>query len=126
MPGTFVVDTGQTFTNALIMASSPKLKFGTSEQDMAATGERKWEIQAAVTFQSEYGMRPVSEVISVTVLGGTDPAAAIPPGSAVEFANFRVGFSPPEKTDNGRVRGGRPWYQASGLRAVNGRQAKSE
>jgi hypothetical protein len=121
MPGTFVIDTGRTFAAALIMASAPKLKFGTSEQDISASGERKWEIQAAVTFMAEHGMRPVSEVVSVTVLGGTDPATGIVPGTPVEFENFRVGISTPEARANGRgIMGGKPWYQASGVRAMHG------
>lgn len=126
MPGTFVVDTGRTFAAALLMGSAPKLRFQTTEQDVAADGQRKWEIQAAMTWQAEHGMRPVSEVVSVTCLGGTDPAASIPPGTPIEFMDFRVGISTPERTDRG-VRGGKPYYQAGGLRPVNGRPApKSE
>jgi hypothetical protein len=133
MAGTFKVDVPATFSAALLMASAPRMRFGTQDQDISASGERKWEIQAAVTYHAEYGMRAQSEVISITVPGGTDPAAAIPPGTPVEFENFRVGFSAPEKGANDRIRGGKPWFQASGLHAVagarNGRQmaeAKSE
>ena len=66
-------------------------------------------------------MRPVSEVIEVTLTGGdSNPAASIPPGTPVEFGNFRVGVSAPEMRDNGRgprVSGGRAWYSAQGVRA---------
>ena len=122
MPGTFQIDVAQTFTAALLMASAPKMRFGTTEQDITAAGERKWEIQAAVTFHAEHGMRPVSEVISVTVAAGTDPAASIPAGTPVEFTGFRLGISAPERGANDRIRGGRAWYQANGLRPIGARQ----
>ncbi len=129
--GSFIVDTGRTFAVALLMGSGPKLKFGSAEQDVSATGERKWEIQVACTWFPEYGMAPASDVIKITVLGGTDPAAGINPGTLVEFDAFKVGISAPEKTERG-IRGGKPYYQATAVRASassNGRQfasAKSE
>lgn len=122
MPGTFTIDTPRTFTTMILMGSAPKLKFGSTEQDVSANGERKWQLEAAVTFHAQPGMKPVSEVLPVTVTGPpTDPAAGIPPGSQVELADFRVGFSPPEHGEGTRIRGGRPWYQASGVRPLNGR-----
>jgi hypothetical protein len=125
MPGTFVVDTRSTFAAALLMASGPKIKFQSTEQDVSTNGERKWEVQAALTWNAEPGMRPVAEVISITMFGGADPAANIPPGSPVEFDGFRVGISAPERTERG-VRGGKPWYQASGVRALNGSRPKAD
>ena len=97
------------------MASGPKLKFGSTEQDISARGERKWDVQAAVTYHAEPGMKPVSEVIAVTVTGpATDPCASIQPGTPIVFDRMRVGFSVPEARENGRgIRGGRPWYQAA-------------
>ncbi len=72
----------------------PKLKFGSTEQDVSARGERKWDLQAAVTYVAEAGMKAVSEVISVTVTGpATDPCASITPGTAIVFDKMRVGFS---------------------------------
>lgn len=122
MPGTFTIDAPRTFATVILMGSAAKLKFGSTDQDVSANGERKWEVQAAVQFHPQAGMRPVSEVLSVTVTGPpTDPAAAIPPGSPIELENFRVGFSAPEHGEGQRIRGGRPWYQASGVRSVNGR-----
>jgi len=81
-------------------------------------GERKWEVQAAVTYHAEPGLRAVSEVIAVTVTGpAADPCASIPPGTPIIFDKMRVGFSPPEARENVRgIRGGRPWYQAADVR----------
>src|SRR5260221_14630172 len=46
--GTLTIDTTATFQAVLLMASGPKLKFGSIEQDISARGERKWDVQAAV------------------------------------------------------------------------------
>ena len=118
MPGTLTIDLAATFQAVLLMASGPKLKFGSTEQDISARGERKWDVQAAVTYHAEPGLKPVSEVIGVTVTGpATDPCASIPPGTPIVFDKMRVGFSPPEARENGRgIRGGRPWYQAADVR----------
>ena len=97
MPGTLTIDTGATFQTVLLMASGPKLKFGSTEQDISARGERKWDVQAAVTYHAEPGMKAISEVIAVTVTGpGTDPCASIPAGTSIVFDRLRVGFSVPE------------------------------
>jgi hypothetical protein len=118
MPGTFVIDTRETFDSALLMASGPKMQFQTTEQDVSATGERKWEILAVLTWKAEPGRNPVVEVVKVTMLGGTNPADGIAPGTMVELGGFRVGISTPEKTDRGGVRGGKPWYQATAIRPL--------
>src|SRR5215472_17759040 len=99
------------------MASGAKLKFGSAEQDISARGERKWDVQASVTYHAEPGLKPVSEVIAVTVTGpANDPCASIAPGTPIVFDKMRVGFSVPEARENGRgIRGGRPWYQASNV-----------
>jgi hypothetical protein len=115
VPGTLTVDTTATFQAVLLMASGPKLKFGSTEQDISARGERKWDVQAAVTYHAEPGMKPGSEVIAVTVTGPAgDPCASIPAGTPIVFDKMRVGFSVPEAREDGRgIRGGRPWYQAA-------------
>jgi hypothetical protein len=136
MPGTFAVDAGATFSALLLMAAGPKNEFGSDRQAISKTGEKKWDLQVAATWQAEYGMRPISEVINITLTGGTDPGASLLPGTAVELVNLRVGVSAPEMSDNGRgprVRGGRAWYSATAVKAVsapkyssNGGAAKSE
>jgi hypothetical protein len=113
--GSFTVDTTKTFAVALFMGSGPKMRYQSTEQDVSASGERKWEIQCACTWFPEYGMAPASDVIRITVLGGTDPAEGIQVGSPIEFTDFKVGISAPERTEKG-VRGGRPYYGAAGVR----------
>jgi hypothetical protein len=53
--GTLTIDTTATFQAVLLMASGPKLKFGSTEQDISARGEREWDVQAAVTYHAEPG-----------------------------------------------------------------------
>lgn len=118
--GSFIVDTNRTFAVALFMGSGPKLKFGSAEQDVSATGERKWEVQVACTWHPEYGMAAASDVIKITVLGGTDPAAGITPGTPVTFDAFKVGISAPERNDKGGIRGGKPYYQAAAVKPATG------
>ena len=122
MPGTMRIDEAATFAACLLMAAGPKTEFGTDTQAISKTGERKWAVQAAVTYHPEYGMAAQSEVIQVTVTGGTDPALVLQPGTPVTFDGLRVGFSAPERGQGDRIRGGRPWFQASGVRAVHGQR----
>jgi hypothetical protein len=119
MAGTFAVDTAATFSSALMMTSAPKFKFGTQVQDVSAGGLPKWTVEAAVTFLAEPGMRPSSEVISMTVTGPGDPGQGIPPGTLIAFDGFRIGMSAPEKNDRGGIRGGKAWYQAAAVRPAN-------
>jgi hypothetical protein len=129
MPGTLTIDTAATFQAVVLMASGPKLKFGSTEQDISARGERKWDVQTAVTFHAEPGMKSVSEVIAVTVTGpATDPCAGLVSGTPIVFDRLRVGFTVPEARENGRgIRGGRPWYQAGDVHQAHpSRPAKTE
>jgi hypothetical protein len=50
----------------------------------------------------------------------------IAPGTSVEFADLRCGVSAPEKRENGRVVGGKLWFQASAVRPVGVRQPKAD
>jgi hypothetical protein len=127
MPGLITVSQQETFTAPpIVMTVGPKLKFGSTDQDVSRDGEKKWSVQAAVSFGAEFGMRPVAEVIEVTVTG-EDPSAVIAPGSAVEFSRLRLGISAPEqrerKEGGTRVVGGKPYWLADGVRLANGKPA---
>lgn len=125
MPGTLTVNAAQTFATMLLMSAAQKTKFGTEEPDISKTGEKKWAVELAVTYLAENGMRPVSEVISVTVTGGD--GVTIAPGTPVEFDSLRCGVSAPEKRDNGRISGGKLYWMASGIRSASAyRPAKAD
>jgi hypothetical protein len=120
MPGMITVDQQATFASPpLCMSVGPRLKFGTDVQDVTRNGEKKWSVQVAVSYFPEYGMRGVAEVIEIGLVGA-DPAATIQPGMPVQFDRLRCGVSAPEKTDEGRVRGGRLYWSADGVRPFSG------
>ncbi len=120
MPGMITVDQQSTFqTPPLVMSVGPRFKFGTDQQDITRNGERKWSVQVAVSYFPDYGMRAVAEVIEVG-LTGEDPGASVQPGNAVQFDRLRVGTTAPEKTEDGRVRGGRLYWQADTVRPFSG------
>lgn len=114
MPGTFIVDPA-TFASAIMMATAPKVVFGsqTGEQDVTRAGERKWSAQVAVSYTPDpSGVVSPAEVLIVSV-AGEDPGITCPPGTTVTFDQLRAGLNPPEKRDNGTIRGGRLWYSAA-------------
>lgn len=130
MPGIITVSQQDTFTAApIVMAVAPKLEFGADTQQVTRDGEKKWTVQAAVSYVPEPGMKAQAEVIEVTVTGA-DPSAEIAPGTPVEFNRLRVGVSAPEqrqRQDGGsRVVGGKLYWMAAGVRpAANGRAASA-
>jgi hypothetical protein len=116
MAGMITVDQQSTFASPpLVMSVGPRLKFGTDVQDVTRDGEKKWSCQVAVTYFADYGMRAQAEVIEVG-LTGEDPGSAVQPGMPVQFDRLRCGVSAPEKTDQGRVRGGRLYWSADAVR----------
>jgi|SRR6185437_5276427 len=131
MPGAIAIDTRNTFAAAIFLGASQKMLFGTDQPDVAKDGQRKFAADVAVTYLAEPGRKPVSEVISVSVLG-TDPAATITAGSPVEFDGLTCGVMAPQRNDRGGVSGGKLYFMARAIRAsapANGRQlaaAKSE
>jgi hypothetical protein len=125
--GTYTINTAATFAAVFLMASGPRTKYGTTEQDRTAEGLPRWECQLAVTFLAEPGQRPVSDVLSVTIAAEHDPAASITPGTPVELTDLRLGVSQAEARQDGRgVRGGRPYYTASGIRPALHTARKAE
>lgn len=117
MPGTIHVNTDATFATMILMGIAEKTKFGTDEPDITKSGERKYTAEIAVQYRPEYGMKPVSEVISATITGGDHNAIlGITPGSPVALDGLRCGVSAPERKENGRIAGGRLYFMASSIR----------
>jgi len=129
MPGGMItIDARNTFSGAIFLGATAKTIFGTEEPDIGRDGQRKYSADVAVTYLAEPGRKPVSEVISVSVMGA-DPSATIPAGTSVEFDRLRAGVSAAEKNDRGGVRGGRLYFMAEGIRSgssvQNGRLASA-
>lgn len=119
-----VLDQQETFTGpAIALMAGPKLEYQSDQQAITKNGERRWVVQAAVSYRPDGQMPARAEVIEVGITGGQDPALTIMPGAQVQFTRLRCGISPPEKGENGRLRGGRPWFQADSVSAVNGHRA---
>jgi hypothetical protein len=122
MPGFVTVDCKNTFSGAIFLAATAKTIFGTDQPDIAKDGQRKYSADVAVTYLADPGRKPVSEVISVSLMGA-DPSAAITPGSAVEFDRLRCSVSSPEKREgSNRISGGRLFYMADGVRSASSPQ----
>jgi hypothetical protein len=127
MPATITVDQPATFAAQLLMSSGRKVKYGTQgEVATNAQGVPQWTCEVAVTYRTGPGERSQSEVLTVTLTRADDPFTGIHPGAAIQFDGLRAGLSAPESTESGRIRGGRLWWQADGLRAVNGSRPGKE
>jgi len=122
MAGIYLID-HNTFTTMIFMASAPREKFGESGvQEVNGAGVKKWSVDVAVTFPPvAAGMKASSEVMSVTLAADHDPAQGIPQGTLVLFHGLRLGISAPEKRDNGRVAGGKPYFMADAIRPAASR-----
>jgi hypothetical protein len=117
MPGTIHVNIDATFSTMILMSIAEKTKYGTDIPEVSANGEKKYTAEVAVQYRPEYGMKPVSEVISATITGGDHNAIlGIPPGSPVALDGLRCGVSAPEKREDGRLRGGKLYFMASSIR----------
>ncbi|MFE7731617.1 hypothetical protein ACFU5D_38335, partial [Streptomyces anthocyanicus] len=101
---------------------SPKMQFGTQQQDTAKDGTPKWEVQVVASF-TQFG-RTENEILKVGVLSHSNPGDALQNmPQPVELVGFRVGVTPAEKrTDrngNEKVVGGTAWYQADEIRSTS-------
>jgi hypothetical protein len=123
MPGTYMIDSAQTFSTVLLLSCTRRTKFGSDEADYTAAGLPKWTAEVVATFTAEPNRKAVSEVVQISIAAQTDPAEGIVPGSPVILEGLRVGVSTPEKRDNGRISGGKAWMSATGVRAVNGQRS---
>jgi hypothetical protein len=125
---TLAVNPAATYAAVLLMSCGPKIEYGTTVQATSADGTPKHEVQCAVTYLAEPGQRAISEVINVTITSHVNPVDGLAIPCPVELVDLRVGWSLPQARENGRVSGGKPWYQASGMRSSlhSGRQVKAE
>lgn len=121
MPQTFVIDQSATFAGVAFLESTPRLAFGTQDQDRTADGTPKWDLILHANFKDPFG-RSQHEVIKVGIASRQDPGEGLAPYTTVQLINFVVGVVPPEiRKDNrgqDRVTGGSTWYRADGIQPV--------
>jgi hypothetical protein len=81
--------------------------------------ERKWTVETVMSMPSRFdASRSESEVVQVTVQTADDPAGYVAEGDQVVFDSLTVGVMAPEQDkESNRIRGGRLFWQASGVRA---------
>lgn len=126
MPSTVTVDLPATFASFMLLSVAPKTVFGSDQLDIAKTGEKKYVLEVAATPVPDGGLAGRSEVLSITVTGGDEGVMlAIQPGTPVTLEKLRMGISPVERTEKG-IRGGRPWFQGTGLKAVGASSFRSK
>lgn len=121
MPGGFItVDCKNTFAAAIFLGAAGKTIFGSDNQpDISKDGQRKYSADVAVTYLADPGRKPVSEVISISLMGA-DPSASVSPGTPVEFDRLRCSVSSPEKREgSNRISGGRLFYMADAIRPAS-------
>lgn len=108
------------FTALLFMACEPKLDRETGSQHTTKDGSsRKWTVVVAATKPASYDRdRLESDTLSVTVTSVDDPAEGLPMGVPVTLTDFSVGVMAPEAGEGGKIRGGRLFWSATGVRAL--------
>lgn len=110
------------FTRLMLVEIAPRADRETGVQLTNRDGtERKWTVQVVASLPSRWEAgRSDSDVLQVTVTCADDPTALVAEGDLVRFDNLTVGVMPPEQGESGRIRGGKLFWQASGVRPYNG------
>jgi len=105
------------FAKCMIVAIEPKNDRETGIQFTDRDGtKRKWSAQVVISMPSRWEAgKTESEVVAVTLTIADDPTGLVKDGDAVWFDGLSVGVMNPEQGDNGRIRGGRLFWQASGI-----------
>ena len=104
----------------MLVTIEPRTDRDTGVQFTSKDGtERKWTVQVVASLPSRWDSgRTDSEVLSVTVTCADDPTGKVAEGDMVEFKELTVGVMPPERNeDTGRIRGGKLFWQAAGVRS---------
>jgi hypothetical protein len=119
-----VIDQAASFTTCVYMQGGPKAEFGNPDRQATdANGVPKWEVVCSVAEPSTFpGRRPNVEPLVVTITAIDDPVTGLVVGQPVVFDTLRVGATAPEASQRedgtARVRGGKFYYSAQGVRAV--------
>ena len=106
------------FTRLMIVAVEAKCDRETGEQYKSKDGTaRKWTVQVVASLPSKWDLgRTDSEVLSVTLTSADDPRDQVNEGEMVTFDGLTAGVMPPEQNaESGRIRGGKLFWQASGV-----------
>jgi hypothetical protein len=106
------------FSRMMLIAIEPKVDRETQVQYTSRDGaEKKWNVQVVASLPSKWDAgRTESEVVNVTLTTADDPTGYVAEGDQVTFTDLTVGVMAPTKDEeSGRIRGGRLFWQASGV-----------
>lgn len=107
------------YTKFMVVSVEPKVDRETGVQFTSKDGaERKWTVSVVAQLPSRWDpSRTESEVLAVTVTCTEDPSVVVEEGDKVVFDNLTVGVMAPERGENDRIRGGKLFYGATGVRS---------
>jgi hypothetical protein len=107
------------FTALVFMGCEPKLDRETGQQHTTKDGfSRKWTVNISAAKPSPYdSARTEVDALAVTVTSEVDPADGLVMGTPVTLDGFTVGVMAPEAGEGGKIRGGRLFWSATGVRA---------
>lgn len=121
-PQSYKIDQARTFERVRYLDCEPKRAFGDPDrQEMTKDGQGKYVAQLAAQFR-QFG-RSVGEMLSVGLVGETNPCEGIAPGTPVELIDFEIGVGEKTKRDpdtgERRVVGVQVWYRCSEIRPIS-------
>jgi hypothetical protein len=107
------------FTRLMLVEVAPKTDRDTGQQVTTKDGlQRKWTVQCVASMPSRWEAgRNDSDVLQVTVTCADDPTMLVAEGDLLVFEGLTAGVMSPEAGDNGRIRGGKLFWSASGVRS---------
>jgi hypothetical protein len=115
------------FTRLMLVSLQPRTDRETGVQLTNKDGtERKWTVEVVASMPSRWDVsRTESDVLAVTVTSADDPTGKVAEGEMVWFTGLTVGVMPPEQSESGRIRGGKLFWQATGVQSRSGSGGKS-
>jgi hypothetical protein len=108
------------FIKFMIVSIEPRTDRDTGIQLTNRDGtEKKWTVQVVAQLPSRWDSgRTESEVLPITVTCAEDPTMFVSEGDKVMFDNLTVGVMAPEaNSETGRIRGGKLFWGATGVRS---------
>jgi hypothetical protein len=107
------------FIKFMVVSVEPKTDRDSGVQFTSKDGaEKKWTVQVVAQIPSRWDSgRTESEVLSVTVTCAEDPSVEVAEGDKVFFDNLTVGVMAPERGEGDRIRGGKLFFGATGVRS---------
>jgi hypothetical protein len=103
------------FSHITFVLCEPRVDRDTGTQYTNKDGTLlKWNVQAVFSRPSQFDQaRTESEVKDVSVMAAEDPSREL--AGEIRFIDLTAGAMDPEKTEEGRIRGGRIFLQANGV-----------